>query len=183
MCIRDSNYWMRFCGKFRREYELSNPKDSQYTPINFPVLRYADVLLMYAEAVAADPDNDDSQELADAYEYLNRIRRRGHGLDIHTPAPAVDLEQAGKSALLDEIKDERARELGFELLRKDDLVRWGELYDRMQAIRSTIPDHYTSSYYVAARLYYGNVSRRDIVWPIPSYELGVNRRLVQNEGF
>ena len=178
-----NNYWMRFCGKFRREYELSNPKDSQYTPINFPVLRYADVLLMYAEAVAADPDNDDSQELADAYEYLNRIRRRGHGLDIHTPAPAVDLEQAGKSALLDEIKDERARELGFELLRKDDLVRWGELYDRMQAIRSTIPDHYTSSYYVAARLYYGNVSRRDIVWPIPSYELGVNRRLVQNEGF
>ena len=98
-------------------------------------------------------------------------------------SPAVDLEQAGKSALLDEIKDERARELGFELLRKDDLVRWGELYDRMQAIRSTIPDHYTSSYYVAARLYYGNVSRRDIVWPIPSYELGVNRRLVQNEGF
>ena len=178
-----NNYWMRFCGKFRREYELSNPKDSQYTPINFPVLRYADVLLMYAEAVAADPDNDDSQELADAYEYLNRIRRRGHGLDIHTPAPAVDLEQAGKSALLDEIKDERARELGFELLRKDDLVRWGELYDRMQAIRSTIPAHYTSSYYVAARLYYGNVSRRDIVWPIPSYELGVNRRLVQNEGF
>ncbi|MCB6574780.1 hypothetical protein LI165_12205, partial [Phascolarctobacterium faecium] len=33
-----NNYWMRFCGKFRREYELSNPKDSQYTPINFPVL-------------------------------------------------------------------------------------------------------------------------------------------------
>ena len=30
-----NNYWMRFCGKFRREYELSNPKDSQYTPINF----------------------------------------------------------------------------------------------------------------------------------------------------
>lgn len=178
-----SNYWMRFCGKFRREYELTNPKDSQWTPINFPVLRYADILLMYAEAVAADPANNSNEELTAAYEYLNMIRRRGHGLNINTPSPAVDLEQAGKTALFDELKDERARELGFELLRKDDLVRWGELYDRMQAVRATIPAHYTSTYYVAARLYFGNASRRDIVWPIPSYELGVNRKLVQNEEF
>ncbi len=178
-----SNEWMRYCGKFRREYELTDPKDPQYTPCNFPILRYSDVLLMYAEAVAADVNNSNAEDLSKAYEYVNMVRRRGHGLDPTTPSSDVDLEPSGKLYLLEEIKDERARELGFELLRKDDLVRWGELYDRMQNIRVTIPDHYVSSYYVAARLYYGNVSRRDDIWPIPSYELGVNRNLKQNDGF
>ena len=42
---------------------------------------------------------------------------------------------------------------------------------------------YTSEYYVRARIYYGNASRRHVVWPIPSYEMGVNRKLVQNPGF
>lgn len=95
----------------------------------------------------------------------------------------MDLEQENKQQLLENIKDERARELGFEALRKDDLVRWGELYDRMVAVKAMIPPTYTSNYYVMGRIYYGNVSRRDVVWPIPSYELGVNRKLVQNTGF
>lgn len=177
-----TNYWRRCCGKFRREYELSDPKDNQYTPINFPVLRYSDVLLMWAEAVAADPDSS-AQELDQAYEYVNMVRRRGFGKDPQVADASVDLEQENKMQLLENIKDERARELGFEALRKDDLVRWGELYDRMTAVGATIPPAYTSSYYVMGRIYYGNVSRRDVVWPIPSYELGVNRKLVQNTGF
>lgn len=177
-----TNYWRRCCGKFRREYELSDPKDNQYTPINFPVLRYSDVLLMWAEAVAADPDSS-AQELDQAYEYVNMVRRRGFGKDPLIADATVDLEQENKQQLLENIKDERARELGFEALRKDDLVRWGELYDRMVAVRATIPPTYTSNYYVMGRIYYGNISRRDVVWPIPSYELGVNRKLVQNTGF
>ena len=35
-----SNIWVRYCGKFRREYELSQPRSTNYTPINFPLLRY-----------------------------------------------------------------------------------------------------------------------------------------------
>lgn len=180
--ISAGDHWKRCCGKFRREFELISPKDLQYTPINFPILRYADILLMYAEGVACDPSSS-AAEIAQAYEYVNMVRRRGHGLDADTPAASVDLENEGREMLLEQIKDERARELGFELLRKDDLVRWGELYDRMRAVRATIPEHYVSSWYVAARLYYGNVSRRDILWPIPAYEMGVNHKLVQNEGF
>lgn len=180
--IDPADHWKRCCGKFRREYELTSSKDLVYTPINFPILRYSDVLLMYAECVAADPEST-AQELTDAYECVNMVRRRGHGLDAGTPDPSVDLVEEGKLALLEEIKDERARELGFELLRKDDLIRWGELYSRMRAIRATIPEHYVSSWYVAARLYYGNISQRDVLWPIPAYEMGVNHQLVQNEGF
>ena len=181
-----SNIWVRYCGKFRREYELSQPRSTNYTPINFPLLRYSDILLIWAEGVAADPDNHSADDLKQAYEYVNQVRRRGFGKDINTPDAGVDLETGDKSYLLEAIKDERPRELGFELLRKDDIVRWGEFYDRMRYARSlaaAIPDSYTSSYYVNARRTYNNVNRRDEIWPIPTYELGVNRALVQNPGW
>src|SRR5690606_29581836 len=40
----------RHAGKFRREYETLTPKHGTRTPQNFPLLRYSDVLLMFAEA-------------------------------------------------------------------------------------------------------------------------------------
>lgn len=180
--VSANNMWIRFCGKFRREYELISPKSTTHTSTNFPILRYSDVLLMYAEAVAADAASD-ATELARAYECVNKVRRRGYGRDLNAPAEGVDLPVEGPVSLLGEIKDERARELGHELLRKDDLIRWGEFYDRMESVRATVPQTYTSNYYVAARLYYGNVQRRDVLWPIPTYELSVNPYLVQNNGW
>ena len=48
--LNNKQYVYCNAGKFRREYELSDTKDKDYTPINFPVLRYSDVLLMLAEA-------------------------------------------------------------------------------------------------------------------------------------
>ena len=117
---------------------------------------------------------------------MNQIRRRGYGLDINTPSSTADLEEGDRFTLLENIKDERARELGFELTRKDDLVRWDEFYDRMRYVRSltaTIPDTYTSSYYINAKRVYANADSRDEFWPIPTYEMGVNRELVQNPGW
>lgn len=177
-----TNIWRRCCGKFRRDRELTSPKDNNYTPINFPVLRYSDVLLMWAEAAAADLSSS-AAEIEQAYEYVNMVRRRGYGLDPNTPAEGVDLENSGAFLLLDDIREERARELGFESLRKDDLIRWGILYEQMTSVGAMINPSYTSEYYVRARIYYGNASRRHVVWPIPSYEMGVNRKLVQNPGF
>ena len=173
--------WERCCGKFRRTYELNTPKAKDKTSTNFPILRYSDVLLMYAEAVAADDANNNASELAKAYEYVNQVRRRGFGLDIYTPSP-IDASNDGKGALLDLVKDERARELGYELTRKDDIVRWGEFYRRMQYVKGTVPAG-TTSYLESAAEYYGGVQSRDFVWPIPSYEIGVNRTLVQNQGW
>lgn len=181
-----ANNWMRYCGKFRREYELMRPRSTNYTPINFPILRYSDVLLMWAEAVVADVTNSDADELAQAHEYVNQVRRRGYGLDIYTPNAEVDIASTTKSDLFETIKDERARELGFECQRKDDIVRWGEFNTRMKYMKSvaaTIPDTYTSSYYINARRYYSNVESRDELWPIPTFEMGVNRKLVQNTGW
>ena len=42
--------WDPYPGKWRREYEVPKPKSKFFTPTNFPLLRYSDVLLMFAEA-------------------------------------------------------------------------------------------------------------------------------------
>jgi hypothetical protein len=58
-------------GKWRREYEVV-PKNGQNSPMNAPILRFADILLMYAES-----DNEvNSTPSATAIEYVNRIRKR-----------------------------------------------------------------------------------------------------------
>ena len=181
----DLGNWEHSCGKFRREYELSEDRTTSYTPINFPLLRYSDVLLMWAESVIADKTTSDA-ELAQAREYINWVRRRGYGVDLYTPNEAVDTPDAGRDELYEVLKDERARELGYECLRKDDVIRWGEWTTRMQFMRNTvdaIPSSYTSTYYTYVWRYYRNMEVRDELWPIPTTELGVNSKLKQNPGW
>ena len=60
------------CGKFRREYELVSPKVNNVNPQNFPILRYSDVLLMYAEA--ENEINGLSTEAIEAIEELRMAR-------------------------------------------------------------------------------------------------------------
>lgn len=177
---QSGNFWVRMCGKFRRSYEVGT-KGVNYTPTNFPLLRYSDVILMYAEAVGAD-SNSTADEVTAAGELLNQVRRRGYGVDIATPNETIDVVINGQGSLYEAACAERPLELGFELLRKDDLIRWGVFYNNMGDIYGTIPS-FTSSYYVAARLYFSNVSARDVLWPIPYHEMSLNKLLEQNMGW
>jgi len=70
----NADLWRRFMGKWRREYELVTPKAVEVSPQNFPLLRYADVLLMLAEAENElnGPDK--------AYPYVNEVRKRAYGI-------------------------------------------------------------------------------------------------------
>lgn len=175
----------RFCAKFRRDEELNqDPNKSRYaTPCNWPVLRYSEVLLTYAEAVACDSGNGSGADLAKAYECVNRVRRRGYGLPVYEANASVDLPVLSKEHLAMEVRDERVRELAYEMLRKDDLIRWGIFYEQMRYVYRLVPPTPLGSFYAYARRYYGNVQMRDVLWPIPSYELVVNRKLIQNPGW
>lgn len=66
----------RDAAKYRREFERTIPATNNWTPINWPILRYSDVLLMYAEAENAV--NGVTQSAIDA---VNLVRRRGYGKD------------------------------------------------------------------------------------------------------
>ena len=167
--------YTRYCGKWRRKYELVTPKGNR-TPQNFPLLRYSDVLLMLAEA-----ENEVNKTPTEAaYTAINQVRRRGFGKPINTPDPTLDIQNQDYETFKLTIRNERAKELGFEGLRKNDLVRWGIFYDRMKVIYADVEPGNNAAIR-AAKKYYGNVTQRDVVWPIPSYELGINKKLEQHD--
>ncbi len=70
-----------FPAKFRREYETFLPKNPVRTPQNFPLLRYSDILLMYAEA-----ENEINGPTVAAIEAVNQVRRRGWSNGVKTIA-------------------------------------------------------------------------------------------------
>ncbi|MBO9151532.1 RagB/SusD family nutrient uptake outer membrane protein [Chitinophaga sp. GCM10012297] len=74
-----TNLWQRSCGKYRRMYEVLTPKSTSFTPINYPILRYADILLMFAEA-----DNElTAAPSAEAVNAVSLVRKRGYGKALH----------------------------------------------------------------------------------------------------
>ena len=100
-------------GKWRAEWckiQITGTDDG-VSPID---LRYADVLLMFAEADLFLGGNQ-------GQEYFNQVRRRAFGVAINSSS-SYDLPLT-----LDNIKKERAFEFVGENIRKYDLMRWGEL--------------------------------------------------------
>ena len=69
----------------------------------------------------------------------------------------------------------------FESLRKYDLIRWGIFKESMQQyLRDASSSEWTGSTATAATTMANSVMDRHIVLPIPSIELGVNKKLRQN---
>ena len=143
----------RNCGKFRREVEYEGVMDAKrlYTCVNFPVLRYSDVLLMYVEASLQSTGQFE-------WEHLLAVRERESARKVATDQS----KYTTKEEFLQLVKNERARELCFEATRKYDLIRWGEFEEAMADL-GVLPKH--------------------VLLPIPSIELGVNRKLNQNPGW
>lgn len=134
-------------GKWRREYEVSLPptRERDYTSCNVPILRFADVLLMAAEAHLMASTGDVTKGL----EYLNMVRRRAYGKEDVTQA---DLGIDFPELTLSIVQDERMRELCFEGVRRADLIRWG-LYTTADPTRNVIdlflkenPNHININY-------------------------------------
>ncbi|MGQ7944662.1 RagB/SusD family nutrient uptake outer membrane protein [Flavobacterium sp. WC2509] len=111
-------------GKWSKLYETAplGSTSTKATGINYSWMRFADVLLMYAEAV-----NERFGPRADAQEALKRVRRRA--FDKADWTDKVDNYVASKSSpdlFFKAIMDERAWEFGGESKRKFDLARWNK---------------------------------------------------------
>lgn len=176
----DSSIVQRSCGKFRREYELDKPMNKNYTPINFPMLRYSDVLLMFAEA-----ENEINGPSQQAYDKINMVRERGYGkllTGATNPEEAHLRTGLSKDDFRKAIQDERARELCFEGLRKHDLIRWGIFVDAMKQTAEDFGAHAPASYAYAMTAA-ENVSAKHVLYPKPALELSLNKALKQNPGW
>lgn len=69
-----NNYWDRYPGKWRRQYEIVIPRDNNNSPRNLPILRYSDVLLMLAEA-----DNEINGPTSLGIDAVTQVRKRAYG--------------------------------------------------------------------------------------------------------
>lgn len=126
---------------------------------NWRYIRYADVLLMYAEVL------NEAGRTADAYQYVDRVRTR---------AGLANLPRTfnNKDSFREQIKHERVTELSGEGWRWHDLVRWGELStDAPAKLVARDPSFATYK------------APRDLFLPIPQRDIDINPDLKQNPGF
>lgn len=153
--------------------------DANLSNINWYVLRYADVLLLYAEAL-----NEWKQgPTTEAYEAVNMVRRRGFSLPIGTANNLSDLK-AGMA--YDEfqkaVRDERSYELAFEGHRRQDLTRWGIYYESVKKTTQDLVNWYTdgAQYYICAN--YTKKGKNELL-PIPQRDKDLMSKFEQNPGW
>lgn len=133
------------------------------TDDNWPVYRYAEVLLMLAECL------NEQNKSADALPYLNQVRTRA-GL-----AASTEVNQAALRAV---ILHERRVELAFENKRWTDLLRTDNAIPVMTAYGVKMKQQYS---YLVPDSY--NVTQDRLLFPIPYSETQLNTNLEQNHGY
>ncbi|MGO4875644.1 RagB/SusD family nutrient uptake outer membrane protein [Pedobacter psychrotolerans] len=183
------NAFATFTGYCWKKYvDLDDKADRSNSEINVIQIRYAEVLLIYAEA-----KNELSQLDQSAYDAINLVRAR--------PTVNMPLIPAGQStaSFRSLVRKERLYELAMEGLRLSDLRRWriadkamtGNFYGRVQRGLLAGPPQIDEN----GLANYNNVANRadmrvietrvfdtgrDYLWPIPNIETVTNPKLIQN---
>lgn len=102
--------------------------------INWVVMRYADVLLMFAEA-----ENELNGPTAAAKDALKQVRSRAFSEEDQAEKVETYVESLGdKDAFFNAIVNERMFEFGGESIRKFDLIRWNLLSEKIQEQRDAL---------------------------------------------
>ena len=143
---------MPYYGKFY-DANGSIANNNGRTDLNWPIYRYAEVLLMFAEA-----ENEANGPTPDAYGAINQVRARAK------LAPLAGLSQ---DQFRDSVHRERSWELAFESKRLFDLKRWGSFY----AVLSQDP---------VAKI---GLQPFMVFLPIPQREIDLDPGLGQNTGW
>ena len=144
---------------FWNKFVLDSPSERQwwgYSDFNYPIIRYADVLLLYAECL------NDRGATDEAIDYINEVRARVN---------VVPLQKGmSKAEVLKHLQDvERPCELSLEGSRWYDLIRWG-------IVDSALKEHnkpYATNF----------VDTKHTMLPIPHKEFLMNPDWVQNPGY
>ncbi|MFV0210082.1 RagB/SusD family nutrient uptake outer membrane protein [Empedobacter falsenii] len=168
------------------------------------IMRYADVLLMYAEAKIELNEIDQS-----TIEAINQVRKRAYKNETSFPAVTMD----NQISLRKTLRAERRMEFAWENRRLDDLIRW-DLADEAliidnygfldpAALKSKIVDKglwvfpstpeidenglvdlkglYNQG--LVKKLATRNFNERQYLWPIPYKEISINPNIKQNPGY
>jgi hypothetical protein len=119
-------------GKFRYEWLSRMVTSTNDDGLNWLYMRYADVLLMAAEAV------NELDGPASAAQYLQQVVERAFPAHPEKVTAIMNSAKANKAAFFNVIVKQRALEFAGELLRKADLIRWNLLGVKLQEARDKV---------------------------------------------
>ena len=140
-----------------------------HTPFAFPLIRFADVLLMLSETY------NEAGQLDKAVTEFNKVRARV-GMPGLNSGPAW-MVVSNKEQMAERIRKERAVEFAGEGLRFSDLRRWG-----YEIAHKTLNNVDAVNIY-GEPIYTHLFTERDMLWPIPGVERERNKELTQNPGW
>ncbi|MDQ2656384.1 MAG: RagB/SusD family nutrient uptake outer membrane protein [Bacteroidota bacterium] len=146
--------------KYSRDYYRTN--EDYFGQVNFRMVRFADVLLMYAEVL------NELDQTATAATYVDMVRARAQLAPLSVGQPAALLD---KDAFRNRLKFERTLELCGESVRWADLKRWGDLDTEAGVDRVALRDPDFNNFVVG----------KHIRLPIPQVEVLNNINLEQND--
>lgn len=193
-------HWERWkIGKFRRYPVRSSNYVFTDWDIHWPVFRYSEVLLIFAEATN-EANNGPNNEVFSA---LNQLRERARYVNgdgsretlhadvlprdlTYDPSILPDISAADYpdyQSMKEYIMFERARELGGEGKRWFDLVRWGNLVDNIQFLLTHVPEGRTSPERDNFDITASNVKAHHMLLPIPNNDIQANPNMNQNPGY
>lgn len=127
------------------------------SPNNYRLIRYADVLLMYAECL------NGLDRTAEAYPFVDRVRQRAGLATLSLAKPGLN-----KVQFLTQLKHERVTELAGEGWRWADLSRWGDLSPELASRDADFT---------------GFVVGRHELYPIPQSDRDLNPNLTPNPNY
>lgn len=183
--------------------------DNNETDFDIRIMRYADVLLMYAEAKIELNEIDASVLTA-----INRVRARAYGVDVANVAAYPALTTTSQEQLRKELRNERRIEFAWENRRFDDLLRWrlaekaltrpiygvldpndlkSKVVDKGLWFYSQTPEIDEDGLPDFSALYSAGTVKmlvernfdkeRQYLFPIPSKEVIINKNLIQNPNY
>jgi hypothetical protein len=142
----------------------------EHGPIDFPVIRLADVLLMFAEArneLLGAPD-------AEVFASINRVRTRAGMPELQNSNAGLPTFVDSKESMRQRIRHERAIELATEGVSFSDVRRW-----KIASEVCNGPILEFTTRVLKTRVF----KDRDYLWPIPQAEMDQNDQLTQNVGW
>ena len=169
--IQNNAGWVSYLyRKFVTEGDQGGPISNRlHTPFAFPLIRFADVLLMLSEAY------NEAGQLDKAVTEFNKVHARV-GMPGLNSGPAW-MVVSNKEQMAERIRKERAVEFAGEGLRFSDLRRWG-----YEIAHKTLNNVDAVNIY-GEPIYTHLFTERDMLWPIPGVERERNKELTQNPGW
>jgi hypothetical protein len=150
----NTDVWFR---KMLNDLNGTATGDSFHSPNNYRFIRYADVLLMYAECL------NETGATAQAYQYVDAVRARAGMRSLSTAMPGLNRTQ-----FLEQLKHERITELTGEGHRFNDLARWGDLGPNLAPRDPSFSNF---------------VKGKHELLPIPQQDIDIDPNLRQNPGY